>query len=102
MIKLAEILKDKPFTILAVNVGEKKKNLPGFVKKMDEHMVILMDTDSKTFERWNGIGLPSTFIIDPAGSIRYEAYGAVNWNRPDIVEDIKQLMNETVISDADK
>jgi len=92
MIRLAEMLADKPFVILAVNVGEEKRKLPGFVKKMDEHMVILMDTDSEAFERWKGIGLPSTFVIDPGGQIRYEAYGAVNWDAPYIVTMLTDLM----------
>ena len=92
MIRLAETLADKPFTILAVNVGEKKNKLPGFIKKMDEHMVILMDTESKAFERWKGIGLPSNYIIDPGGKIRYVAYGPVNWDRQDIVSTITMLM----------
>ena len=92
MIRLAEMLADKPFVILAVNVGEEKRKLPGFVKKMDEHMVILMDTDSEAFERWKGIGLPSTFVIDPGGQIRYEAYGAVNLDAPYIVTMLTDLM----------
>ena len=65
MIRLAEMLADRPFIILAVNVGEEKRKLPGFVKKMEEHMVILLDTDSSAFESWKGIGLPSTFVLDP-------------------------------------
>ena len=101
LIKLAEIFKDRPFAILAVNVGEKKHKLAGFVKKMDEHMVILMDTESTNFESWKGIGLPSTFVLDPAGKIRYEAYGAVNWDRPDVVESFTALMNEPAV-DATK
>jgi thiol-disulfide isomerase/thioredoxin len=85
LIKLAEIFKDRPFTILAVNVAEEKKVARyGFVKKMDEHMVMLIDSDSKAFERWKGIGLPSTFVLDPAGVIRYEANGPVNWDREDV------------------
>ena len=95
LIRLAEIFKDRPFTILAVNVGDPKHKLPGFVKRMDEHMVILMDTESTEFERWKGIGLPSTFVVDPAGNIRYDAYGAVNWDRPDVVEAFSTMMNES-------
>ena len=101
MIHLAEILADKPFTILAVNVAEEKKLATyGFVKKMDEHMVILMDNDSKAFEHWNGIGLPSTFIVDPQGKIRYEAYGPVNWDRPDIVDSLQAMMDTSGDSDS--
>jgi hypothetical protein len=77
-----------------VNVAEEKKMAGyGFVKKMDEHMVILMDIDSKAFESWKGIGLPSTFVLDPAGVIRYEAYGPVNWNRADVVAAFTALMD---------
>ena len=92
MIRLAEMLADRPFVILAANVGEEKRKLPGFVKKMDEHMVILMDTDSEAFKRWKGIGLPSTFVVDPEGQIRYDAYGAVNWDAPYIVTMLTDLM----------
>lgn len=96
LIRLAEILKDRPFVMLAVNVGENRHKLAGFgfVKKMDEHMTILMDTESTEFERWKGIGLPSSFVLDPAGKIRYEAYGPVNWDRPDVVETFTALMNK--------
>ena len=100
MIRLAEMLKDRPFVILAVNVGEEQRKLPGFVKKMDEHMVILMDTDSEAFKRWKGIGLPSTFVIDPGGQIRYEAYGAVNWDAPYIVTMLTELMDKPATETA--
>ena len=40
---------------------------------MAEHMVMLMDPDSVAFKECEGIGLPSSFVLDPAGRIRYEA-----------------------------
>ena len=98
LIHLAEILEDKPFVILAVNVGEERRKLAGFVKKMDQHMVILMDTESTNFKSWKGIGLPSTFVLDPTGKIRYEAYGPVNWDRPDVIETFTALMNEPAVN----
>ena len=100
LIRLAEIFKDKPFAMLAVNVGEERRKLAGFVKKMDQHMVILMDTESKNFENWKGIGLPSTFVLDPAGVIRYEAYGPVNWDRADVVAAFTALMDESAAVDV--
>lgn len=103
LINLAKIFKDKPFTILAVNAGEEQYKLRkyGFVKKMTEHMVILMDTESTNFKGWKGIGLPSTFVVDTAGNIRYEAYGAVNWDRPDVIETFTALMNEQATKASD-
>ena len=94
LISLAQKLDQKPFVILAINVGEEREKFGGFVRRMDEHMVILMDTESEAFERWKGIGLPSTFVLDPAGSIRYEAYGPVDWDRQDVIAALTALMEE--------
>jgi len=103
LIRLAEILADRPFVILAINVGESKRKLPGFVKKMDEHMVILLDTESDAFRRWEGIGLPSTFVLDGSGRIRYEAYGPVNWDAGYVVNTITELMDKPAMdADADQ
>jgi thiol-disulfide isomerase/thioredoxin len=95
MLKLAQLLADRPFVTLAVNVGEERRKLPGFVKKMDEHMVILMDTESQAFKRWKGVILPSTFILDPAGRIRYEAYGPVKWDAPHVVTMLEEIMESS-------
>ena len=51
-------------------------------------------------ESWKGIGLPSTFVLDPAGVIRYEAYGAVNWDRADVVAAFTALMDEPEADDV--
>jgi len=93
LIRLAEILADHPFIILAVNVGEDPRKFHGFVKKMEEHMSVLLDTESEAFKRWEGIGLPSTFVLDGSGRIRYEAYGPVNWDADYIVDTLTGLMN---------
>ena len=95
MIRLEETLADRPFVILAVNVGQEQRKLPSFIKKMDEHMVILMDEESEAFKDWKGIGLPSTFIIDTTGQIRYEAYGPVTWNAPYVITMLTELMDKS-------
>jgi len=92
LIRLGEKLADSPFAILAVNVGEEQRKLPAFVKKMDDHMVILMDPESAAFKNWQGIGLPSTFVLDGNGRIHYEAYGPVDWDGDHVVDTLRQLM----------
>lgn len=63
-------------------------------------MVILLDTESEAFKRWEGIGLPSTFVLDGTGRIRYEAYGAVNWDADYIVDALTALMDTPVVEAA--
>jgi thiol-disulfide isomerase/thioredoxin len=94
LINLGKRMADRPFAIIAVNVGEEKRKLPIFTKKMAEHMVMLMDPDSIAFEEWEGIGLPSSFVLDLSGRIRHEAYGPVNWDADYIIESFEQLMAE--------
>jgi thiol-disulfide isomerase/thioredoxin len=100
LIRLAETLKDRSFTLLAVNVGESKNGLPGFTRKMAEHMVMLLDPGSEAFERWEGMGLPSSFVLDGTGHIRYEAYGPVNWDASYIVEILTDLMDRSAMESA--
>ena len=75
-------------------MSERKKKAPGFYQKNAEHMVMLMDPDSVAFKECEGIGLPSSFVLDPAGRIRYEAYGPVNWDAEYIVKSFEELMVE--------
>lgn len=95
LINLSKQLAGQPFAIIAVNVGEERRKLPGFAKVMAEHMVMLMDPDSVAFKAWEGIGLPSSFVLDKIGRIRYEAYGPVNWDARYIVKSFKELMTES-------
>ena len=94
LINLGKQMTEQPFAIIAVNVGEERGKMPGFVPKMAEHMVMLMDPDSVAFKQWEGIGLPSSFVLDLAGRIRYEAYGPVNWDAEHIVRSFEELMAE--------
>jgi thiol-disulfide isomerase/thioredoxin len=98
LINLGKRLADQPFAIIAVNVGEEKRKLPGFTKKMAEHMVMLLDPDSTAFERWEGIGLPSSFVLDGTGRMHFEAYGPVNWDADEIVNAFEQLMREIAVT----
>jgi len=94
LINLDKELADQTSAILAVNVGEEKSKLPGFPKRMAEHLVMLMDTESVAFKEWKGLGLPVSFILDRADRIQYEAYGPVNWDAEHIVRSFVELMVE--------
>jgi len=94
LMKLADATEGLPFSILAVNVGEDRRRMPGFVPKMDRKMLVLLDSDSGAFKRWSGRGLPSSYLVGRDGRIRYEAYGLVDWDRPDNVGLIEGLAAE--------
>jgi len=42
----------------------------------------MMDADGQITEIWKPRGLPTTFLIDPEGKVRYQAIGGREWGQP--------------------
>jgi thiol-disulfide isomerase/thioredoxin len=93
MMRLQAKLAGKPFTILAVNMGETEKEVKDFLAKMNVDFTILMDSDGKAIAAWKVFVAPSTFLVDPKGKVRYALQGGAEWDAPEYVEKISQLMN---------
>ena len=53
---------------------------------------ILFDRDSSTLSDWNVRGLPSTFVVDPAGKLAYRAVGGREFDHPEVEEIIRGLL----------
>jgi len=94
MNRLKGILKNKPFTILGVNVGEKKPAIKSFLKRTKVDFTILLDEERKAYDAWNIYVVPSNFIIDSKGIVRLGSVGAVEWDSPETVGLLKDLINE--------
>jgi thiol-disulfide isomerase/thioredoxin len=83
------------FAVLAVNVGEGQAKAAAFADKMQlGGFNILLDRDMKTSKAWGARILPATFVVDPAGKVRYSYYGAIDWSRPDVRSAIADLIVE--------
>jgi len=92
--RLQEKLADQPFVILAVNVGEKKYRVWKFAKLIDFTLPVPLDTDSKTFADWDASVLPTSFLLDTKGRIRYRVLADLEWDNEDVVALIEALINE--------
>ena len=94
MQRLQEKLAGRPFVILPVNVGEKKYRVWKFVKLINFTLPVPLDTRSKTFADWGAQILPTSFLLDSEGRIRYRAQGELEWDSEEVVSLIKELINE--------
>lgn len=92
MNRLKRILKGKPFTILGVNVGEEKAVIQDFLKKTKVDFTLLLDRQRSAYDDWNIYVVPSNFIVDPEGVIRFGSVGAVEWDSPDTVRLLENLV----------
>lgn len=92
MMRLQTKLADKPFAILAVNMGETEQEVKDFIAKMNVDFTILMDSDGQALSNWKVFVAPSTFLIDPAGNIRHVLQGGAEWDAPDYLQKITEML----------
>ncbi len=64
-----QALKAQDFTVIAINVGDKKHKVKAFVAAHGFTFPVLLDKDWAIAERYGVIAIPVSFYIDPAGGI---------------------------------
>lgn len=87
---LAEKMGDS-FEILAINMGERREDVEKFVDEVKPEFTVLLDPKGKSIQDWKVFAVPSTFILDPEGNIRYTMYGPAEWDTPEMVETLAAL-----------
>jgi thiol-disulfide isomerase/thioredoxin len=92
--RLQAKLADRPFEILAVNVGEKRYDVWKFAKLVNFTLPTPLDTQSRTFDAWEAEVLPTSFLLDARGQIRYRVQGDLEWDSDGIVALIEELLAE--------
>lgn len=93
MNRLQDKLKGKPFKILAVNMAEDAGEVNAFVKEVKPEFTILLDTEGTYIQQWKVFAAPANFILGKDGKIKYTLYGGVEWDSPEIVATLRQLMH---------
>ena len=89
--RLKKHFTDRPFEVITVNVGEKKYKVRKFTKLINLELPVLLDTSSETFDDWGVKTLPTSFLIDSSGQIRYQVRGDPGWETEEtriIIEDM--------------
>ena len=97
--QLKKQLADQPFEILALNAGESIYKVGLFVKQINFNLPVLLDPSSKVFHNWDIQILPTSFLLDGEGHIRYRVPGNPGWDDEKIISTIKKLIKETAKPD---
>ncbi|MEN8213780.1 MAG: TlpA disulfide reductase family protein [Pseudomonadota bacterium] len=77
--------------MLAVNVGEDEDKIFVFGADYPIDFPILLDQSGDVIKQWPVKGLPTTFVLDRVGNIRYIAVGAREWDDDALLELVKGL-----------
>jgi thiol-disulfide isomerase/thioredoxin len=92
MNRLKERFRDRPFEVLAVDVGDRPDRVRGFLEKLPVAFPVLLDEESTSMRDWRVRGLPTSFVLDPEGRIRYWYVGELDWSAPGVVSAIEGIL----------
>ena len=96
MERLYQKFNGENFTVIAINQMEDGDHVFAYTGQLDVDptFTILFDKDSKVSNSYRVSGLPTTYLIDKQGNIRYRAIGGREFDHPEVEKQILQLMQE--------
>ena len=86
-----EQLEGEGIVILGIDVGEDEDTVFQFTADYPVEFPLLLDRDSAVIDRWPVRGLPTTFVVDGAGRIVYQAIGGREWDDPRLLAPVRAL-----------
>jgi thiol-disulfide isomerase/thioredoxin len=97
-------LKSNNFRVVGVHVGPALATVKQYLNDRPVDFDIVIDKNM-SLASWEVAGLPTTFLVNPAGKIIYRATGEREWDSSEMVEFIKEIMSgheRVAVTDADK
>lgn len=91
---LIKAFTDKPLTFAIINTAESDDTVFSFLASVAPEINSLMDYDGLVTEAWQPRGLPSTYLVDPQGMIRYVVIGGQAWHSREYQDFLRQLVGE--------
>ena len=89
---LSETIDEDKLHFVLVNVAEDEDTIFNFLGIIAPNLTSMMDQDGQISEIWKPRGLPTTFLIDPDGMVRYQAIGGREWNQPIYTQFVQSLV----------
>jgi thiol-disulfide isomerase/thioredoxin len=90
--RLQEEFSKDELVVLSVDVGEPVERVREFLQKVPAAYPVMLDPQGKTVSAWNLRAFPTTFVIDAEGRISLSYFGGLDWDAPDIVEQLRVMV----------
>ena len=87
-------MQGRPLEILALDSAEPVEDVEAFLAIMKLGFPILLDPDGVITKNWKVFGLPTSFLIDAQGRIRYSLSGPVEWDEGEALQIVESLLAE--------
>jgi thiol-disulfide isomerase/thioredoxin len=90
--RLRQSMLGKPFELISINYAEKPEQILEFMQLVDVDFPVLVDLDGQFSSNWNVLVYPATFVIGPDSRIAYGVNGAIEWDSPDVINQLNTLL----------
>lgn len=84
----------RPLEIVALDSAEPIEDVNAFLGLMKLGFPILLDPEGENTKRWKVFGLPTSFLLDAQGRIRYVLSGPTEWDEGEAQQIIESLLAE--------
>ncbi len=93
--RLYQLRKDKGFEILAVSVDRASlSKVASFVANYQMSFPVLADQRGAVGQRYWAKAIPTSFLLDKKGVIRWKVVGTREWDDPFVLSKVDQLLAE--------
>ena len=90
--RLQRTFSQDDLVVLSIDIGESREDVEAFLQKIPADFPVLLDPEGTTVKQWKIIAFPTTFIIDRNGIIKLAYFGGLEWDRPDVIQQLRQLV----------
>jgi thiol-disulfide isomerase/thioredoxin len=84
----------RPLEIIALDSAETPEEVSAYLSRMKLGFPILLDPDGSNTRRWKVFALPTTFLLDATGRVRYVLTGPTEWDEGEALRVIESLLAE--------
>lgn len=86
-----EQVRERDILFLGVNFEDRPDQVAQFFSKISVDFPILLGGDRDMLKSWSVKGLPTTYVIDQQGRLRYGVVGEYHWDQPAALEALMSL-----------
>ena len=94
MSQLQEKYKSQGLVVIGVNVDQEQKLADKFIKELTPSFNIVFDPEGKLATGYQVAGMPSAFIVDRSGKVRFKHIGFHQDKTSQYEQEITTLLNE--------
>lgn len=82
----------RPLEIVALDSAETADEVKAYLSRMALGFPVLLDPDGSNTRRWKVFALPTSFLLDAEGRVRYVLTGPTEWDEGEALTVIESLL----------